>query len=117
MKKIILIIAMSLILFSCGGNSKEVKSVKEGRLTAYPEKTLGEAIDSFMGDPEWESIEADDGNIYVNVKGSIMLHEKEVEALIQYKVDGDYFELNALEFNGVPQNMFMYSGLIDKMYE
>lgn len=62
-------------------------------------------------------IKADDGNMYVNVKGTILYQEKEIEALIQYKVNGDTFEFNALEFNEIPQNMFMYSGLINKMYE
>lgn len=117
MKKIILIITMSLFLFSCGGDSKEVKSVKGGRLNGHPEKPLGEAIDGFMGSPKWETIEAEDGNIYVNIKGNILFQEKEIEALIQYKVNGDTFELSALEFNEIPQNMFMYYGLINKMYE
>lgn len=116
MKKIILILTMSLFLFSCG-DSKEVQSVKEGRLNGHPEKTLGEAIDGFMGNPKWEDIEAEDGNIYVNIKGTILYQEKEIEALIQYRVNGESFKLNALEFNGIPQNMFMYSVLINKMYE
>lgn len=117
MKKIFLIITMSLFLFSCGGDSKEVKNIKEGRLNGHSEITLGEAIDGFMGSPKWESIEAEDGNIYVNVKGNILYQDKEIEALIQYKVNEDSFKFSALEFNGIPQNMFMYSGLISKMYE
>lgn len=117
MKKIFLIITMSLLLFSCGKYSEEIKSVKGGRLNGHSEKTLGEAIDGFMGNPKWEAIKADDGNIYVNVKGNILYQGKKIEALIQYKVNEDTFKLNALEFNGIPQNMFMYSGLINKMYE
>jgi len=44
--------------------------------------------------------------------------DKKIEALIQYKVDikSKTFEFKALEFNGIPQNMIMYTGLISKMY-
>lgn len=96
---------------------KRLKALREGDLNGHSEKTLEEAIDGFMGSPKWEAIKADDGNVYVNVKGTILYQEKEIEAIIQYKVNKDTFEFNALEFNEIPQNMFMYFGLINKMYE
>ena len=118
MKKILLIITMSLFLFSCGGDSAEVQSVKGGTLYGHSEITLGEAVDGFMGNPQWESIEDENGNIYVNIKGDILYQDKEIEALLQYEVNADdTFDFNALEFNGIPQNEVMYNALIIKMYD
>ena len=46
-----------------------------------------------------------------------MYQEKEVTALLQFLINGDSFELGAVEFNGVPQNRFMGVGLLNKMCE
>ena len=44
MKKIIMVLLMSILLLSCG-DSQEVQMVKNGTLNIYPNKTLGEAIE------------------------------------------------------------------------
>lgn len=114
MKKIIIVLLMSLILISCV-DSQEVKTVKNGVFKSYPNKTLEEAVKGFVGNPKWESIVAKDGNKYVNIKGNINYRDKTIKMLLQYKVDGNNFELQALEFNGIPQNLFIYSALMTKM--
>ncbi|MGL6168537.1 MAG: hypothetical protein ACRC0Y_09645 [Fusobacteriaceae bacterium] len=123
-KKMIIIFIFGIFFLSLSEKSyswfkdEVAESVKNGKLSNYPQKTLGEAIDGFVGNAEWESIISDDGNSYVNITGIILFHEKEVEILIQYKVNkDDSFEFNALEFNEIPQNFLMYSGLLKKMYE
>ncbi|MGL4997987.1 MAG: hypothetical protein ACRC5T_03215 [Cetobacterium sp.] len=123
-KKMIIIFGFGIFFLSLSEKSyswfkdEVAESVKNGKLSNYPQKTLGEAIDGFVGNAEWESIISDDGNSYVNITGIILFHEKEVEILIQYKVNkDDSFEFNALEFNEIPQIFLMYSGLLEKMYE
>lgn len=116
MKKILFMILIALSFLSCG-DSKEVEAVKNGTLNGYPYKTLGKAVEEFVGSPKWEEITAEDGNKYVNISGKIEYYKKETNILLQYKVSNSSFEFNALEFNGIPQNIFIYNALIEKMYE
>ena len=100
-------------------NDKYVKMVKAGILNDYPNKTVGEAFDSFMGNARWESGISSEGQRFVNVKGSILYANERVEAAIQFLIDYDNgtFEYNACEFNGVPQTNFMFQALLGKIYE
>lgn len=123
-KKIIFSFILGLTFFTVNETSytwfedKIAESVKNAKLTGYPNMTFGEAVDGFVGNPKWKSIIADDGNSYVNLTGEILLHDKKVDLLIQYKINSDdSFELNSMELNEIPQNMLMYMGLIEKMYE
>lgn len=116
-----LIIFLVLIFSDLGGSSENtevINIVKNGVLNEYPSKTLGEAVSGFFGNPKWTSGEDEDGNIYVNVKGRITLQDKNVAAVLQYKVDeqNKTFEFNAFEINEVPQNLLMYMSLLEAMY-
>jgi hypothetical protein len=98
----------------------KVDLVKNGHLSVNPNISIGKAVDGFMGNPRWESGTAQDGKEFVNVRGSIRYMEKEVEALLQFRITdrtAGAFEVRALEFNGVPQNHVTQIALIQKMYE
>ena len=112
------IVAIILLSSAFNYDDEYVSMVKNGHLNINTSISLGKAIDGFFGSPKWESIIAADGNHYVNVKGDIMYMDKKIEALLQYKVDikSNTFEFHALEFNGIPQNVIVYSALISKMY-
>jgi len=101
-----------------GGMNSEISMVKNGTLSGYPNKTVGEAVEEFFGDPNWQAILGNDRNKYVNVTGSISYMQEEVRALMQFKlnVKNNSFEINALEFNGIPQNRLILTALLDKMY-
>jgi hypothetical protein len=115
--------AFGIMVFLCAlfigcNDPSEVQSVKNGYLTSYPGITIGKAIDGFFASPEWSSGKADDGLVYVNAKGKITYLDKEIEAIIQFKInDDESFEINAVEFNGIPQNQLMIAGLISKIFE
>jgi hypothetical protein len=97
-----------------------VHAVRAGTLDAYPDITLGEALENFMSDAKWESGKANDGQTYVNIKGGILYQEKPATALVQFRLDtmGSRFEPNAFEINGLPQpNILMYHALVTKAYE
>jgi len=102
-----------------GGSNSAVSMVKGGRLSGYPQNTVGEAINGFFGNPKWEAIEGQDGRTYVNAIGDISYDGKKAKAILQFKVDTEKktFEIEAFEINDVPQNMLMLSALIAKMYE
>jgi hypothetical protein len=106
-------------VFSCGsGDSKIINIVRNGKLSDYPENTVGEAIDSFFVSPKWEARIGQDGRNYVNATGDIAYMGKTVKTFLQFKVDpGDEaFEINGFEIDGVPQNMVMLTAFVEKMY-
>ena len=112
------ILFLGVFLFSCG-HDENVQLVRMGNFNDHPEKEIGIAFDEFFSNPQWSSLVADDGITYVNVTGGMSFMEKEVEALIQFKVDlsNSTFEVNAFEMNGIAQNQFMINALIEKIYE
>ena len=125
MKKFALLIIslLCVLLVSSCSDSAAVQAVKNGHLESYPDKTISSAIDNFFGSPKWKSGIGSDGETQgktlVNVKGNIMYQDKKIEAELQFIVDNDTgtFKINALEFNGIPQNQLMIAGLIQKMFE
>ena len=68
---------------------------------------------------QWDdTIVDEDGNSYVNISGSVMLNDKEVNALLQFMLhDDDRVEANAFEMNEIPQNMLMLAELMNNMCE
>ena len=115
MKRLLILILSVSILQSC--SDPKVESIKGGSLNNCPGKTVGQMVSGFMSSPKWSSGKSTDGQEFVNVKGGIMYQDKEVTALIQFLVNGDSFELGAVEFNGVPQISLMGLGLLNKMCE
>ena len=115
MKKILITILMIFFLQSC--SDPKVESIKAGSLNSCPEKTVGQMVTGFMSSPKWSSGKSADGQEFVNIRGGIIFQETEVTALIQFLINGDSFEMGAVEFNGVPQNQFMGIGLLNKMCE
>lgn len=112
-------VAFLLLLASCSSDENVLK-VKGSKLSAYPSsKTIGEAIDAFFADAKWSSGTSDKGVAFVNAEGKITYADKEVTAVLQFQIskDGKTFQVNALEFNGVPQNQLMINGLLAKIYE
>lgn len=119
----IIVVIIVIAIASGGGGStgdpEIISMVKNGHLSEYPRKTIGEAFNNFFGSPRWGAIVAEDGNDYVNVTGKIMFQEKKVNAAVQFKVDKDAgtFEINAFEINEVSQMNIMLIGLLENIYE
>ncbi len=102
---------------------RAIQLVKNGYFTQYKNKSVGEAVDTFFGYPEWQSevgVEGDNKETtFVYAKGIIRNMEKEAEAKLTFLVDmnGVSFELHSFEMNGVPQDPDMIAGLLQKMYQ
>lgn len=108
-------VGFSIIIYLM--SSAEIDQVKKGKLLHFNNKTIEEAIDGFFDSPSWESGTSNDGKSYVNVRGKIMYMNKEIDAEMQFRMnENKTFEINALEFNGIPQNNLMIIGLLSKMY-
>ena len=96
-----------------------VALVKNGTLNSCPNTTVKQMVDSYMGNPSWESGVSEDGEVFVNVGGDIHFVDKPVRAVIQFSVNEKKgsFEYTALEFNGVPQMKLLAIPLMGKMCE
>lgn len=96
-------------------DSDYVRFAKEAQMNACPSVTLEQLVDGYMASPEWQSLEVD-GRSLVNITGGIYFHEKPIDALLQFEInDDETLNINALEFNEIPQNQFMSAGLIEAM--
>ena len=106
----------SLFLVGCAPDSR-VALVQNAKLDTCPNSTLKEMVDSYVGSPSWYAGDTEDGDEIVNIEGTIMYNDKEVDMVLQYNVDSEKqtFEFGALEFNGIPQNVFMAGGLLSNM--
>lgn len=104
-------------LFGLFRESADVSLVKNGRLDGFPEVTVGELVDNFLGGSSWSTDTGPGGQRIVNVKGQLTFVGKPVQGVIQFFVEGKRFELQAFEMNGIPQNNLVKATLFKKMYE
>lgn len=108
----LLIIVITFI--SC--DSSNVSLVRDGVMDIC-EFTVGEMVDGYFSNPKWEEIVGDDGRDYVNITGGISYLEEPAEVLLQFKIRGDRFMVNALEIDGEGQNDLIVLGLLNLMCE
>lgn len=115
---IVLVVMIAVLAGADGENDKYVQTVKSGTIEAYPQKTVGEAFDNYLINAVWESGEAENGQRFVNVKGEILYEGKNAEIIVQFFVDDDneFFQYNACEINGVPQNDLTVLYLFDTVF-
>lgn len=131
--RIVMIVCASMILLygglrgwmESGGGSgvtnifddPNVVLVKTGHLSAYPNVTIGKAVDAFLSDPRWEEVHGKDGNEYVNVRGGARFRNKPIRVCLQFHVDrkAGSFEVKACEFNDIPQNGLITAAVLSKM--
>ena len=105
-----------IVLSLTGCFDPDADTVRTGTLHSCPNTTVGKMAESFMDDPTWKSLTADDGKKYVNLSGGIMFHDKPADAVVQFLLNDDLsFEFNAFELNGLPQNQLIASALVEKM--
>ncbi len=102
---------------SAFSESPDVLVVKQGRLAAHPGIDVGRVIDAFLDSPRWTAETTADGRRLVNVEGGMTYAGKPVKALLQFVIDGERFDLHAVEMNGVPQSDLLKIALVGKMYE
>jgi hypothetical protein len=103
---------------SVSQNDPAVESVKNGILTFFPSKTLGDVLENFLSDISWESLVADDGHTYVNVSGVILFYGEPATAVVQYRLNEDEtFEFYAIEIDDVSYGDFVYFELIISSFE
>lgn len=105
MKRFVMFVFVSMILFTGCTDSKEVRKIKNSKIETCPGATVGQMVESSVASPSWESGKSNDGKIFVNIAGDITDTGTPVHVLIQFIADNKngQFEFQVLEFNQVPQ--------------
>lgn len=107
--------AIALAFVAC--DSSEVRMVKKGTLQSCPDKTVEQMVNGYMGNPEWRSLVAEDGNDYVNVVGDISYNNQPTKAEIQFRLNKEKssFQFQAWELGGNPASNIVAAVLFEKM--
>lgn len=113
--KITILSALTLAFIAC--DSSEVHMVKGGTLQSCPDKTVEQMVNGYMGNPEWHSLVAEDGNDYVNVVGEISYDNQPTKAEIQFRLNKEKssFQFQAWELGGKPAPDIVAAVLLEKM--
>lgn len=113
--KITMLSALALAFVAC--DSSEVQMVKGGTLQSCPDKTVEQMVNGYMGNPEWRSLVAEDGNDYVNVVGEISYNNQPTKAEIQFRLNKEKssFQFQAWELGGKPAPDLVAAVLLEKM--
>lgn len=118
MKKIKLpILASSLVATSVHADPSLIDLVKSTKLALCPNANIEQMVTAYMQSPALTEVPSDNGTGYVNIAGGITYLNKPIQAVIQFSVTPNtrYVMYNALEFNGIPQNQVMATGLLSNM--
>ncbi|CBH22639.1 exported protein of unknown function [Acetoanaerobium sticklandii] len=100
-------------------NNEYVVGIKASEIHEYESITYGEAFEYFFGSPAWIYFEGVNGEKVVEFSGYCTVEGVEVKANLQFLIssDGNYFEVGALNFNGVPQSQLLTGMLINQAFE
>ena len=100
-------------------SSDYVSIVKDGNFYDYPDKTVGEAFESFFADPSWEYFESTDGKDIVEFNGKCEYYGEEVKCAIQFEVNSDdgTFEVYAAKLDGDLLTQIEINALLAVIFE
>ena len=116
--QLMLVLTVALSVCACS-SALSVATVKSGHLTAYPDKTVGEAFDAFLGSPSWRAFTSDEGLNVVECEGKCTYDGEEVTMLVQFVVDEglETFSIYTMAINDEPINMLLQLGFLEAVYE
>ena len=113
-----LVLALAWALAGCG-DSKEIKTLKNGKLDMCPGITLGTMISKSMQRVRWESGTAEDGLVQVDIIGLMSVGQKPVTARLEFFVDesADSYRFGAFKLDDVIQEGHNAASLFSSMCE
>ena len=99
-------------------NDPNVQLVKNGSLNAYPNIKIVDAFTNFFGSPHWKYFKADSGEKIVEFNGDCTYVKVKVKANLQFIIKNDNsFEVGALSFNDVPQDLLTKNIMLSKIFD
>lgn len=113
-----LLVVAAVLLHVAIGKHSDVGFVKNTRLDGYGDSPLGEVLDQFMNEPQWEEVVGEDGQRYVVARGRVDYMSRSSIAAIRFRV-GLHHEsigLEGLEIDGQPKTILVASDFLRKAY-
>ncbi|HAG04605.1 MAG TPA: hypothetical protein DCG28_04105 [Lachnospiraceae bacterium] len=99
--------------------NRYVSMVKNGHPTGYPNRTYGDAFNNFFSNPKWKYLKSTNGLDIVQFDGDCTYLDGPAHMVIQFDVNVSKgtFEIYAMEIDGTPQNKFLISVFMIKIFE
>jgi hypothetical protein len=95
----------------------DLRFVKGAHLAGFPEEPLGDVLDQFLGDPQWQATRDADGQHFVSVRGRVN-YMGAATAVVLFRVDTERrsIALAGLELDGRPKPVLVQSDFLRRAY-
>ena len=120
--KLTVLSAISLILVSifmsgCGGAkyNKTIQLVRNGTLQINPNVPIGKAFDQFFANGKWKSFTSTENETVVEFNGDCTWYNAPAKTKVQFIVNGNSFNLEYVDINGVSMNLIESAGIMEKI--
>jgi len=98
-------------------NASDVRFVRGTRLAGFPAEPLGEVLDQFLADPQWQAARDADGQHFVTVAGRVN-YLGATTAVLRFRVDRSSrsIALAGLLLDGRAKNELVQSDFLRRAY-
>lgn len=98
-------------------HTSDLRFVKGSRLAGFPAEPLGDVLDQFIADPQWQAARDADGQHYVSVRGRVR-YLGATTAVIRFRVAPEHqsLALAGLDLDGRPKNELVQSDFLRRAY-
>lgn len=114
---VISLMLVSIFMAGCGGEkyNKTIQLVRNGTLQMNPNVPIGKAFDQFFAKGKWESFTSTDNQTVVEFNGECTWYNAPAKIKVQFIVNGNNFNLEYVDINGVSMNLIERAGIIEKV--
>lgn len=113
---IISLVLIGIFMAGCGENyDKTVQLVRNGNLKMNPDVPIGKAFDKFFANGKWKSFISTENQTVVEFNGDCTFDGSPAKTKVQFIVDGNSFNLEYVDINGVALNLFESAAVIEKV--
>ncbi len=122
--KVVILAAISFLFVGilasgCIGEKYDdnVKIVRKGTMTNYPNVPVGKAFDQFFSNGKWRSFTSTENQTIVEFMGNCTFNNKPAKMTVQFVVNpqNKTFMLKYASINDVPLNLLESAGVLDKI--
>ena len=114
---VISLMLVSIFMAGCGGEkyNKTIQIVRNGTLKMNPNVPIGKAFDQFFANGQWKSFTSTENKTVVEFNGDCTFYNAPAKMKVQFIVNGNAFNLEYVDINGVSMNLFESAGIVEKI--
>ena len=114
---VISLMLVSIFMAGCGGEkyNKTIQLVRNGTLQMNPNVPIGKAFDQFFANGQWKSFTSTENKTVVEFNGDCTFYNAPAKMKVQFIVNGNAFNLEYVDINGVSMNLFESAGIVEKI--